>query len=264
MIMSRDIAALDWWTDIPDSPGPDQDEYILMAHQSGLVDHVWRELDLGLCTVHVSAYAAKIGDRRLRYSALLQQRAADMIGGHLLTPALVDAIWIQAQIRLDPKPLNDGHGGPAPDMARVSSWYRHDRLVDAELARFGSVTDMCLVASEGKDWVVTDRIWQRPRQAANYGWLTSAGHAIQGVGLAHDPSHSDYSQLGRWVRSDCLLPEGHALVADVLAGHYGADVQRMIGGPLPSARPPWAPRLPLGEAIAQGMIEPCPDTERGT
>ncbi|MBU0572052.1 MAG: hypothetical protein KJ995_08245 [Candidatus Omnitrophica bacterium] len=225
-----------FWQNIPPTPGPTQDEYILDAHKFGLVEHRWWRLQIGPLTLVVSERAAKVEGRRLRYTPRGQQMVADWLDAHLLTPTIVDAIWGQADVRLHPHTIGDGHGGPAPDMARVTAWKRNDEAIDAELREQPG-----LVASEGKDWVLAIGLWDKSRKgkrAANYGWHTLAGKPVQPLMFGHGLSHSDYSQLGRWVTSDCCIDGKAALFRDVLRGAHGGDVAALVGGVLPGWRQP--------------------------
>lgn len=215
----------DWWMSLPDEPGREQMAHVIAAHRLGLVSHEWAPLVLGpRLTVAVSRCAARVGEGRLRYDATTQREAGALLGGWLLTPALVDAIWRAAALRRIPRPLNDGHGGPAPDMARASSWRRHDAI----LATTQEQPDW-LIASEGKDWVEA-----RPRdwRAANYGWHDRRGRPLQPLGYAHNHEHSDYSQLGRWVADACSVDGQPARWPRVLGGSRGLDLAGVVGGPL--------------------------------
>jgi hypothetical protein len=192
---------------------------VLEAHRLGLVEHDWAPLDVGLgLVVSVSRAAARVGELRLRYSAR-SQRAV----GHLLTVALVDLIWQRAGSRAVMLPLGDGHGGPAADMAHVSAWRRYD----CQPLTWGAPG--ALVAGEGKDWVDAPA---RPGRAPNYGGQRADGRVWQPLGYAHDAGHVDYSQLGRWVADACSLEGQPVRWLDVLAGHYGLELARLVGGPL--------------------------------
>lgn len=260
-ISDRDLMTdshLDWWQALPSHPGVAQDAAIMAAHRDGIVMHSWAVVNLEPLQLIVSKKAPTVGHNRLRYSARLQQRAADWLDALLPTPAIIDAIWAEAAVQLAPAPLGDGHGGLAPDMAFVSAWMRHDMLIARQLEDRGG-----LMASEGKSWVLTPRLWERPERAANYGWIQRDGRPIQKVGLAHDPSHVDYSQLGCWVARGCVLRGDDADLGAVLRGEYGEDMARLVGGPMPDDRPPWAGLRTLpGGSEPSGACEPCPPTER--
>ena len=226
----------DFWGAIPTAPGREQDDYIYAAHHDGLVEHTWYRLDLGRVRLIVSARAASVAGRRLRYSARCQSRVAALLQAHLLTSTLSMMIWRNAEMKLTPCPLGNGNGGPAPDMALVSSWERHDAMLDVRLR---DVPSDALVAGEGKDWILSSALWSSPGRAANYGWHRIDGRPIQPVGTAHDPSHSDYSQLGRWVASECLVDNVPATFSDAVTGKLGEAIASYVGGPLPAAVPPW-------------------------
>ena len=200
----------------------------------GLV-HDWHELWLSprLC-VFVSERAATVDGKRLRFSARGQYTMGRDLGGWLLTAALSDAIYQRADTRLEPVTLNDGHGGPAPDMALPTAWARQDAMLAKGPKLVG------LVSGEGKDWIAHPA-WTE-EVAVNYGWQRPSqnGKPWQGVGVRHNPQHRDYSQLGRWVYEQCLLDEQPVQFADVLAGRHGDDLAKLCGGPLNNLVPPWA------------------------
>jgi hypothetical protein len=166
--------------------------------------------------------AIKIEGVRVNVSADTLQRIADEVDGLLLTPLLCDRIWEQSTLKIPPVTRKI-------TSAKVSM-IDQSRDVDRLIAnRSGNPCDI------GKDWVLTDKLLRTPTfqkviladgstgtrigfpmVACNYGWHIQAGaktessvdgleRVIQGVGLAHDRSHTDYSQTARLVRSQAQL-----------------------------------------------------------
>jgi len=118
------------------------------------------------------------------------QRIADELHAILPTPRILQLIWEQADVRLEPCTL------PADaEMASTARMIEHSKCVDQRIAgRKG------LIVNVGKHWVLTNRISEKKNLAANYGWFMKGRRPIQTVGTRHDTAHTDYSQVLRLVR----------------------------------------------------------------
>lgn len=243
---------LDDW---PRQAGAERSERILAAVKAGRYEHSWCPLELsdgqGTLRLMVSCDALKVDGVRVNVDARTQQLIADHIGAVLLTPKLADEIYARAK-KLAPK--------PQPITSSTQAMIDHSARVDAEVTRVGGG----LVADVGKDWVLAKSIFSQTaraaRKAANYGWhvptqqyqglraerSVTGGFVIQGVGTAHDSSHSDYSQVARFVRRVGLFGE---LPVDLSLVYTGRDPGTALvshEGPLPDWRQPGAddPRGP--------------------
>jgi hypothetical protein len=243
--MSRLITPEEWWAALPVKPptGAPNEELAayheaLMAYMEGsikqrVLTHEFVELKVSdRLTCFVSARAATVGTHRIRVSALSQYRMARALGAWLPTKALADKIYQLAETKIPAIPLNDGKGGPAPDMAYPSAWERSD---DAILATGVQPVGLC---DEGlKDWT-TCPSWTATK-SVNYGMRKADGTVYQNLGTAHDQFHFDYSQVLRVVAEQVLLDGVLAPFEDVLAGLYGSDVAKLIGGVMATPVPPW-------------------------
>ncbi|HWP09447.1 MAG TPA: hypothetical protein VNN72_27085, partial [Polyangiaceae bacterium] len=140
--------------------------------------------------IQVSTDALTILGVRIDVTADGAQRIADLLGTVLPTPRIVQLIWEQATVRIDPCTL------PADEkMATTARMIEHSECVDDQLGgRKG------LVANEGKHWVLTNRVAGNSKLAANYGWFVKGRPPIQTVGTHHDTGHTDYSQTMRLVK----------------------------------------------------------------
>jgi len=106
---------------------------------------------------------------------------------------MVDAIYLQAEIRLAPAPL------PAGDEMRSTPYYvTHDRLIAAQRGAVAAPVDG-LVAGHKKDLVLTDRLWSKLGRVAIYGWHKPDGTAIQPLSTVHGARYADYSHGVRLV-----------------------------------------------------------------
>jgi len=101
----------------------------------------------------------------------------------LPTVDMVDAIWEQADIRLDPQPLP-----PGPEMTKISYFRRHNDLIEDQLS--GMDTKGKLIAGHKKDLI---RVRRNSPKVAIYGWHRSNGKPIQPYSTVHGSYYADYS-----------------------------------------------------------------------
>jgi len=232
----------------------------------------WRDVILTghghVVTLHVASdYLAVDGVRR-PLSAGDAQAAVDALGAMLPTPAIVDAIWLAADVRLEPLP----HGPPYDaSMMSEARWIEHDRLVDAQLAGRGG-----LIAGHKKDVVLSNRMLEHPeaRGPLIFGWHRANGVPIQPLSAAHrlDAGYRDYAHGARPIRLDCLVDGAARDLRDVLrdpalaslvSGEGPLRVLRYEanGSAAPNTSP--APTLPVlrrgdsGEAVRQWQETLC-------
>jgi hypothetical protein len=209
---SRFIAAL------PEAPGPARERAILDAVKAGstwvnwaVVASKWGDHS---AEITVSTDALAVGDAedwvRVTLSHTTAQRVADFFGALLPTTRIADLIADQASVHLTPCLQT-----PDAAMANTSRMLRHHEQIEGK--RAGRVG---LVATVGKDWVVTNRLEGRPDRAANYGWHdphAPNGKLWQPLGLAHNRSHVDYSQTVRLVKRTVRVDGVERDLVDVLA-----------------------------------------------
>ena len=105
----------------------------------------------------------------------------------LPTPDMVDAIWEQADLQLEPIPMT-----PGPMMTSVEYYVRHDQMIDEQIGD----RDFTLVAGHKKDIVRP----QREGRVTIYGWHRPNGDPIQPVSSVHGAEYRDYSHGLRLVR----------------------------------------------------------------
>src|SRR6188768_2255238 len=140
--------------------------------------------------IQVTTDALTILGVRFDVTAEGAQRIADQLHAILPTPRILQLIWEQAAVRIDPCTLP-----PDEKMASTARMVQHSHCVDQ---RIGGRTGM--VANEGKHWVLSNRIAGKENLAANYGWFMRGRRPVQTVGTAHDTAHTDYSQILRLVK----------------------------------------------------------------
>ncbi len=129
----------------------------------------------------------------------------------LPTRRIVDAVWAQAGVHLEPQPL------PAGDRMRSMDYLvRHNALVEAQRLKLG-VSASELIAGHQKDLVATPRLWSFPPHVAIYGWHRLDGAPIQPLSTVHGPLYADYSHGVRLVADAAWLGGEPVSLARLLA-----------------------------------------------
>jgi hypothetical protein len=122
----------------------------------------------------------------------------------LPTPRIVDAIYAQAALHLQPQPL------PASDTMRTTGYYwQHNELVSEQRASLAAPLGE-LTAGDKKDLVLTNRLWTNLDRVAIYGWHRPDGSPIQPLSTVHGARYADYSHGVRFV-SDTAYLNGHTV-----------------------------------------------------
>lgn len=203
------------------------------------------------------ALALQSAEGRLMFSMSFKgaQQLLDQMGLIMLTTRVADEIWSQSN-KMSPtnQPWNTDSpvtGGKTDRMIQQSA------TVEGKVGGAGG-----LIGNEGKDWVLTRRFWTPPagtgvetpqgtkssrHNSANFGlympgpgWSKSPGeeNVIQSIGMAHERSFVDYSQLVRGLLPVVTVDGSSMLVADVLADPALSYLLNDEGGTVPATRHP--------------------------
>jgi hypothetical protein len=122
----------------------------------------------------------------------------------LPTPRIVDAIYAQALVHLQPRPL------PASDTMRTTAYYwEHNELVREQRLALPEPLGM-LTAGDKKDLVLTNRLWSHLARVAIYGWHRPDGRPIQPLSTLHGARYADYSHGIRLVSATAYV-DGKAM-----------------------------------------------------
>ena len=132
---------------------------------------------------------------RTPLTPMTAQLLADAFGCTLPTKLLVDAIYQQAMLKLEPRPLTE-----AREAART--FVQHHKLIEEQ--RAGKPLGL-LVAGIKKDVVLTNRLKEKPHKVAIYGWHKLDGQPIQPLTIVHRETYVDYSHGIRFVQRAALL-----------------------------------------------------------
>jgi hypothetical protein len=137
------------------------------------------------------------------------QAIAGRFGCLLPTRRMVDAIYAQAAVKLEPAPFSPKEY----DITSVDVfWQSHQRI---EEQRAGRPLGL-LVAGIKKDVVITPQLAARPGKVAIYGWHKPDGQPIQPLYLGHTARWVDYSQCIRLIAGTMDVDGAPMRVVDVL------------------------------------------------
>lgn len=167
---------------------------------------------------------------RMPLSSPVALAVAERYGCTLPTSEIVDAIYAQAEVKLEPKPL------PASDQMRSIDYFvRHQEIIESQLkpGDLGRLT-----AGHKKDLVISDRILTNPKKAAIYGWHRPDGTPIQPLSTFHGENYADYSHGVRLI-SRLALVDGEVVPISEALGDPALSVLR------PSESPDWSTALAL-------------------
>jgi len=141
-------------------------------------------------------YLAIGSDRDYLYVPMRLQTAlavATRYGALLPTRRIVDAIYSQARVHLEPQPL------PASDTMRTTGYYWHHSELVREQRQSVAEPPGALTVGDKKDLVLTNRFWTNLGRVAIYGWHHPDGRPIQPLSTVHGARYADYSHGVRLV-----------------------------------------------------------------
>jgi len=134
-------------------------------------------------------------------------RIAARFGCALPTRKMVDAIYVQADVKLEPRPMIESREA-------VRTFLEHNVIVEAQ--RAGKPLGL-LVAGIKKDVVQSVRLLEKPNRVAIYGWHKLDGSPIQPLTIVHRDTYVDYSHGIRLIRQSLLVDGKPTTLAAVLA-----------------------------------------------
>jgi hypothetical protein len=132
---------------------------------------------------------------------------ADGFGFSLTTTKIADAIYEQADVKLEPKPLTENRDA-------VRTFVQHNAIIEEQ--RAGKTLGL-LVAGIKKDVVITNKLKEKPNKVAIYGWHKPDGKPIQPLYTGHVDWYVDYSHGIRLVSRTVTLDGKERDLFDVLA-----------------------------------------------
>ncbi len=120
---------------------------------------------------------------------------AKAFGCVLPTRKMVNDIYAQAEVKLEPKPLTQ-------EREAVRSFILHNEIIEKQ--REGKDLGL-LVAGDKKDIVISNRLTEKPDRVAIYGWHLLNGKPIQPLTTVHGKTYVDYSHGVRLVRDEMVV-----------------------------------------------------------
>lgn len=164
------------------------------------------EQDNNKLILSVSKDYLSINGIRLSLFPKTAQTIADHYNCILPTPKIVDLIWENADIHLEPKTISSNRGS-------VDTLVYHNSFIEQGLIG----RSFNLIAGHKKDIVISAEKWKKGKVTI-YGWHKLNGEAIQTVSSIHSESYKDYSHGTRLISRKCILNGVGMDIWDVLNG----------------------------------------------
>ncbi|RWU10394.1 hypothetical protein [Pedobacter chitinilyticus] len=144
---------------------------------------------------------------------MLAQRIANLTHTLLPTKSMVDEIYRQAIIKLEPQPIP-----PTKAMTTVPVFRMHHEIVQKQLQALGSnYKQGSLTAGNKKDIIISNKIYrQATPRVVIYGWHKLDGKAIQPVYNKHTNTWADYSHGVRLISNIGYLNGKKIKLTDLL------------------------------------------------
>jgi hypothetical protein len=148
---------------------------------------------------------------------VLAQRLADRLGCALPTRKIVNLIWTNASVKLDPQPIP-----PTPQMTTVPVFADHNLMVSQQRSQHTNTHPLgALVSGHKKDIVISSKIYTNFATAARkpvviYGWHYPSGLPIQPLYNGHGEGYADYSHGARFVHAQVTVNGAEMHITNVL------------------------------------------------
>jgi len=144
---------------------------------------------------------------RVPLTPMTAQPIADEFRCILPTRKMVNDIYLQAEVKLDPKPLTEAREA-------VDTFVQHNAIIEEQ--RRGKHLG-ALIAGIKKDVVITNMLADRPEHVAIYGWHKLDGSPIQPLTTVHKNFYVDYSHGIRLVKRAMIVDGQPRDIRDVLS-----------------------------------------------
>ena len=148
---------------------------------------------------------------RMPMNPLTAQKIADKYDCSLITRKMVNDIWKQSTIKLQPLPWGPPYDASMMSTSRygIHNQRIQDQLKDKDIA--------ALISGQKKDVVLTNLFSPNNpnKKLALYGWIQTNGQAIQPLPGNHEDTYADYSHGIRLVANDVMVNEKPMRIQDV-------------------------------------------------
>jgi len=143
---------------------------------------------------------------RVPLTPMTALRIAERFGCTLPTRKMVNDIYSQAELKLEPHPMTEAREA-------VATFLEHNATIETQ--RAGKPLGL-LVAGIKKDVVNSKLLQEKPDRVAIYGWHKLDGTPIQPLTTVHRDTYVDYSHGIRLVRQSLLVDGKPTTIAAVL------------------------------------------------
>lgn len=162
------------------------------------------------CAVEVMPdYLAVGSDSDFVRLPMTPQSAASIaaaFGCILPTRKIVDDIYKQADLKLEPRPLTE-------QREATRTFVQHNDIIESQR---GTRPLGALVAGHKKDVVISNRLKEKPHRVAIYGWHKPDGKPIQPLYVGHVDWYVDYSHGIRLMKREMTIDGKKLDVGDAL------------------------------------------------
>lgn len=171
------------------------------------------------CKVQVALDYLAIGSDtnfcRIPVSPELAQKIADFAGCSLPTTKIVDAIWQNADVKI--QPITHAPAGNINE--RVEMFILHNDEIEQALKSINKPFDRDTSILDGlkKDIVITNKLLKNPGKVAIYGWYKLDGSFWQPLYTGHINTYMDYSHGLRLIDDTVTINNIPYTVRDVLS-----------------------------------------------
>lgn len=208
---------------VADMPLAEREEYLFQQITSGNMPDFLRKFKtirvMGTDSkgvMHTAAYEVMpdylaVGSNqdfvRVPLTPMTAMRIADRFGCALPTRKMVNDIYAQSELKLEPRPLT-------MEREAVKTFVEHNAII--EMQRQDKPLGL-LVAGIKKDVVTTPLLLARPNHVAIFGWHKLDGKPIQPLTTVHRDTYVDYSHGIRLVKQMLLVDDKPTTLNAVLS-----------------------------------------------
>ena len=150
---------------------------------------------------------------------LLGQRICDALGCTMPTRKMVNQIWTNAAVKMDPQPIP-----PSGAMITVPVFADHNTMVRTQRNTFTNAFPLgALVSGDKKDVIISSKIYTNfangptiTKVVVIYGWHYPSGDPIQPLYNGHEETYADYSHGIRLVQNAMTVDGSANTVTNVV------------------------------------------------
>ena len=143
---------------------------------------------------------------------ILAQKIANALGLTFLTKKMVDLVWENSELKLDPISIP-----PSNDMTTIPVFRIHNQLIYEQRSNNLENHQLgVLVAGHKKDVIISNHINNQPEKVLIYGWHQLNGDPIQPIYSGHAIWYADYSHGIRLAYNECIINEDKFIITEIL------------------------------------------------